>query len=169
MAGAICSANERIIDAAREDPQLRGMGTTLVGLRILDSEGLVAHVGDSRAYRLRNGKLDRLTADHSWVEEQLELGNISEEQASQHPFRNVITRALGVRQDVEPELSRTRLEQGDTILLCSDGLNVMLDDDAILACLQQGGDLEETCELLVAEANRLGGHDNVTVMLVEIA
>lgn len=165
---AIRIAHDRVLRAIRQDASLHGMGTTVVGL-LLDGDSLsVAHVGDSRAYRLRDGKLELLTQDHTWVNEQVVAGFLSEEQARAHPLKNVVTRALGGDADVDIDVDEHRVEVGDLYLLCSDGLTTMLTDDEILARLKPGGRLEEICGRLVRDANSRGGYDNVSVVLVRI-
>jgi protein phosphatase len=163
---AVHQANARILEAVQEKPALRGMGTTLIAAFPVDGELLIAHVGDSRAYRVRGGQLQRDTSDHSWVAEQVEQGVLSRADAEKHPFRNIITRALGARDDVEPDLARIPMEAGDRILLCSDGLSTMISDEEILRILLGAATAEEGCRSLVDEANRAGGHDNVTVVLL---
>jgi protein phosphatase len=169
LAEAVRLANRRVVDAARQRNELRGMGTTLVAARFLGDQLLIANVGDSRAYLLRNGDLRQLTSDHSWVQEQIQLGVISPDEADNHPFRNMITRALGIRDNVEPDLSPMEARPGDKLLLCSDGLYVMLPDEEIAGCLAAPGEPMAICEELVGEANRRGGVDNITVVLVVCA
>ena len=141
----------------------------MVALLVLRDRVVVGHVGDSRAYLLREGSLKMLTSDHSWVNEQVRLGLLSHQEAHRHPMRNVVTRALGSRGEVAAELTEERIEPGDAFLLCSDGLNVMLSDDAILeTLLGHKDDPEEACRALVDEANRKGGEDNTTVVVVSI-
>jgi protein phosphatase len=128
----------------------------------------VGHVGDSRAYRLRDGELELLTNDHTWVNEQVTAGNISETQARNHPFKSVVTRALGGDEEVEVEIREIQATPGDLYLLCSDGLSSMVPDDRIQEQLASGRPLEEICRDLVGEANATGGRDNVTVILVAV-
>jgi PPM family protein phosphatase len=168
LKAAVRLAHDQVLSAIRRDGNLHGMGTTVVGCLVRDRTAAVAHVGDSRAYRLHDGKLDRLTQDHTWVNEQVVAGFLSEEQARDHPLKNVVTRALGGDSEVRVDVSEIELEPGDTLLLCSDGLTTMLDDVEIeeqLAAIENG-DLDTACERLVKEANRRGGHDNVTVVLL---
>jgi serine/threonine protein phosphatase PrpC len=165
---AIRIAHDRVLRAIRQDASLHGMGTTVVGL-LLDGDSIsVAHVGDSRAYRLRQGKLELLTQDHTWVNEQVVAGFLSEEQARAHPLKNVVTRALGGDAEVDIDVKEWAVEAGDIYLLCSDGLTTMLTDDEILARLRTPGRLEEICGRLVRDANSRGGYDNVSVVLVRI-
>jgi protein phosphatase len=165
--GAVQAANQKIAEAISSSVQLRGMGTTLVAALSRGEDLVVAHVGDSRAYLLRGGTIRRLTRDHSWVNEQVQLGVLSEEEASRHPFRNVITRALGGSEPVPVDAVATSLEEGDMVLLCTDGLNGMVSDSDILGLVQTAGDdLEGAVTRLVAAANTAGGEDNVTVVLL---
>jgi protein phosphatase len=169
LKAAVRLAHDQVLSAIRRDGNLYGMGTTVVGCLVQGSTVAVAHVGDSRAYRLHDGKLDRLTQDHTWVNEQVVAGFLSEEQARDHPLKNVVTRALGGDSEVRVDVSEIELEPGDTLLLCSDGLTTMLDDPEIEEHLlaMENGDLDRACESLVSEANVRGGHDNVTVVLVQ--
>jgi protein phosphatase len=128
----------------------------------------VAHVGDSRAYRLRDGKLELLTQDHTWVNEQVVAGFLSEEQARVHPLKNVVTRALGGDAEVVVDVREVRVEPGDLFLLCSDGLTTMLNDREILERLKSSEPLEEVCGRLVRDANSRGGFDNVSVVLTRM-
>ncbi len=165
---AIRLAHERVLAAIRQDASLHGMGTTVVGM-LLDGESVaVAHVGDSRAYRLRDGKLELLTQDHTWVNEQVVAGFLSEEQARVHPLKNVVTRALGGDAEVEVDVREWKVLPGDLYMLCSDGLTTMLSDAEILERLRAPGRLEELCARLVRDANARGGFDNISVVLLRI-
>jgi len=169
LAEAVGAANRKICESIADHHDRRGMGTTMVALLALPDRVVIGHVGDSRAYLLRHGRLTMLTSDHSWVNEQVRLGLLSHQEAHRHPMRNVVTRALGSRGDVAPELTEERIEPGDAFLLCSDGLNVMLSDDAIRETLVSRKDEpEEACRALIEEANRKGGEDNTTVVVVSI-
>jgi protein phosphatase len=166
---AIQAANERIAQEIRAREALRGMGTTVVAALCRGSRLVVAHVGDSRAYLVRDGAIERLTRDHSWVNEQVQMGILSEEEAQRHPFRNVITRALGSAEPVNVDTVTRSLKHGDILLLCSDGLNGLVLDDAILEhVLASPGDLEKAARSLVDAANAAGGDDNVTVVLLRL-
>jgi len=169
LRAAIHVAHDRVLRAIRQDASLHGMGTTVVGLLLDGQSAAIAHVGDSRAYRLRNGKLELLTQDHTWVNEQVVAGFLSEEQARAHPLKNVVTRALGGEAEVEIDVHEWPAETGDVFLLCSDGLTTMLTDDDILSRLQSAGRLEEACSRLVRDANARGGYDNVSVVLVQVS
>ena len=145
------------------------MGTTVVGLAIDRGAVSIAHVGDSRAYRLRSGELERLTQDHSWVGEQVAAGLLSSDQARVHPLRNVVTRALGGAAEVAIDVERWEARSGDLYLLCSDGLTGMVDDREIERCLQGADDLESATRDLIRLANERGGLDNITVLLVAVS
>jgi protein phosphatase len=168
LRAAIRVAHDRVLRAIRQDASLHGMGTTVVGLLLDGTSAAVAHVGDSRAYRLRDGKLELLTQDHTWVNEQVVAGFLSEEQARAHPLKNVVTRALGGEAEVDIDVREWPVAHGDLYLLCSDGLTTMLTDDEILSRLRAPGRLEETCSRLVRDANSRGGYDNISVVLVRI-
>jgi len=166
---AIRLANQKIIDTIAQRRDLEGMGTTLVSILVSEEVACVAHVGDSRTYLLRDGTLSQITGDHSWVNEQVKLGFLTKEDAVRHPFRNVVTRALGSKEDVQVDLIEKPLQAGDTLLLCSDGLNTMVDDDSIRGLIQAAGaDLERAARDLIARANERGGEDNVTVVLIRV-
>ncbi|MEM6792806.1 MAG: Stp1/IreP family PP2C-type Ser/Thr phosphatase [Acidobacteriota bacterium] len=161
-------AHDEVLNAIRRDGSLLGMGTTVVGA-IHDSDILaLAHVGDSRGYRLRDGHLELLTQDHTWVNEQVVAGYLSEEQAKSHPLKNVVTRALGGDSDVVVDVLETRVRPGDLFLLCSDGLTTMLNDQEIHQRLTVDSSLEETCRRLIHDANARGGFDNVTVVILKV-
>lgn len=163
---AVRTANEAIHSRAEHDPHLRGMGTTLAGLATKGRRVLVFNVGDSRCYRLRKGKLEQISQDHSLVEEQVRMGRITPDEALRSPLRNVITRALGTQPEVEPDIFELKAEAGDIFLLCSDGLTGEVPDAQIEAMLAGDLPLEQICANLVAAANQAGGHDNITCMLV---
>jgi protein phosphatase len=168
LMAAVRLANTRVLEAMRKDARLRGMGTTVVAC-LADGETMsVAHVGDSRAYMIRNNQLQRITNDHSWVFEQVQAGMLTEAEAEKHPLRNVITRALGGALQVTPDASEIEVKEGDVFLLCSDGLTGMVPEDEILKVVtQSNGDLEKACQKLIEEANERGGLDNVTAILVK--
>ncbi len=161
---AFVLANERLLQAVDEEQALAGMGTTVVAFLAVDSRAAVAHVGDSRAYRLRGGQLDLLTHDHTWVAEQVTAGNLSEDQARVHPFKSVVTRALGGEREVTVELLEVDVVPGDLYLLCSDGLTGMLSDEQIHRRLLGSDSLASLCAGLVADANQSGGRDNITAL-----
>ena len=163
---AVRAANQTIHSRAQRDPQLRGMGTTLVGLVTEGPRVLVFNVGDSRCYRMRNSTLIQISQDHSLVEEQVRMGRITHAEALRSPLRNVITRALGTESSVEPDLFELEAEVGDLFLLCSDGLTGELPDPLIESMLAADLSLNELCTRLVTAANRAGGRDNITCLLV---
>lgn len=166
----IATANRNIHDQAHADPSLSGMGTTITVAAVdSDSERVViGHVGDSRAYRLRNGIIQRLTKDHSLVEEMRRRGQITEEQAEDHPQRSIITRALGPEPEVQADLATVPSEPGDIFLLCSDGLTTMISDERIREILIGATSLDAAARTLVDEANRAGGRDNITVIVFQV-
>ncbi|MCR9096831.1 MAG: Stp1/IreP family PP2C-type Ser/Thr phosphatase [bacterium] len=163
---AVACANREIFTAAQAKPELGGMGTTFVGMLFGGERLALAHVGDSRAYLLRQGRLRGLTDDHSIVGELLRRHEISEEDAAQHPHRHVLTRALGVRPRTEPDLAEMTPQEGDVFVLCSDGLTGHIDDEEIAERIANEDDLEAAAAGLVDAANRAGGQDNITVLLV---
>jgi PPM family protein phosphatase len=164
----VLEANRRIYELSRRDEARRGMGTTLTAA-ILDDDCLsLAHVGDSRAYRLRDGELEQLTHDHSLVAELERSGQLSPEDAEHHPQRSIITRALGPEPDVEVDSHTHRARAGDVYLLCSDGLTGMISDDEIASILQATPSLADGGRELVRAANQSGGKDNITVVLFRL-
>jgi protein phosphatase len=160
------AANREIHALAHDDPSRAGMGTTITAA-ILNPEGeevAIGHVGDSRAYRLRDGKLERLTRDHSLVEEMRRKGQLTEAQAEDHPQRSIITRALGPEPDVDVDVQTVPAAPGDVFLICSDGLTTMVDETEIARVLGSTGSMKAAVERLVEEANRAGGRDNITAL-----
>jgi PPM family protein phosphatase len=164
---AVCAANNAIFARAQRNRRLTGMGTTLVVLVVEERRVWVLNVGDSRCYRLRKGRLEQLTLDHSLVEEQVRLGRMSESEALRSPLRNVITRALGTQNCVTPDSFEYQAEAGDLFLLCSDGLTRELTDRAIELILDSDLVLQDRCARLVESAKKAGGHDNITCVLVQ--
>ena len=167
----IVEANRRIWERAVADPTTAGMGTTVTAALVDGGAGQVAigHVGDSRAYRLRDGALEQLTTDHSLVAELVESGVLTPEEAERHPQRSAITRALGTEPSVEVEAFTVTGQAGDVYLLCSDGLSTMLGDDEVVSAIEGAGrDPAAAAEALVAAANAHGGEDNITVVLFEL-
>lgn len=165
---AIQSAHAKVLEATAQKKEFQGMATTVVSILMADGKALIAHVGDSRAYLVRDEKLIQLTSDHSWVNEQLRTGAITSQQARSHPYRNIVTRALGGPNPVEVDVTEEEMQDGDTILLCSDGLNTMISDDDILDIVSRNGkDLDKACEELISAANQNGGEDNITAVLVQ--
>lgn len=165
----ISITNQSIYNAAQSQPQYAGMGTTLVAAVFHDDAMTVAHIGDSRMYRFRNGVFSQVTKDHSLLQEQIDSGMITPEQARHSQNRNLVTRALGVDAAVETEIHEYAVEVGDIYLLCSDGLNDMVEDDEIGMTLEAlGANLQLCATQLVQMANDNGGRDNVSVILVRI-
>ncbi len=163
------NANRAIFNAANANPHYAGMGTTLVVTVFRDARLLVGHVGDSRAYRLRAGRLSQLTRDHSLLQEQLDAGLITAEQASFSANKNLVTRAVGVEDTVLLETNLHETQPGDVILMCSDGLSDMLSDDTIAqTLLAQQDNLESAGRALVEGANEAGGKDNIAVVLARV-
>jgi protein phosphatase len=169
MRDAIASANEVVYEAACEDPEFNGMGTTVVATLFYDNRVTIAHVGDSRGYRWRDGKLEQLTVDHTVVQEYLNSGLYTPEQARVSTDKNLVTRALGIAADVEVALGEYKVQSQDLYLLCSDGLTDLVDDPAIAAALEKRDDsLKKSAVGLVELANSNGGLDNISIILVRI-
>ena len=160
--------NRRIATQIASSSELTGMATTAVAVLIDAEIGTLAHVGDSRVYRLRERQLERLTRDHSWVEEQIRVGALSEAAARTHPWRNIVTRALSGSDDLEVDIKEIPLRQGDRLLLCSDGVFTVLSDDQIGEALRRETDLDSLCHALIQGANDGGGPDNVTAVVLEV-
>ena len=163
-------ANRRIARQVSEDDALRGMATTAVALLIRDHSAALAHVGDSRAYRYQAKQLTRLTADHSWVEEQIRAGMLTEAAALEHPWRNIVTRALSGSPGLEVEVNELSLAIGDRLLLCSDGLSSVVPEDEIGTIVAEASstDLQAGCDALVEHAKAAAGPDNVTSLLIDV-
>lgn len=159
-------ANQKLIEKSWESPAYSGMGTTLVAVTVKDGTAYVANVGDSRLYKIGD-QIEQITEDHSLVEEMVRMGEISKEEARNHPEKNIITRAIGVTETVEPDYFDTRLEKGECLLLCSDGLSNMVSDSQIKDILDHRQDLRSGAEELVRTANLNGGKDNIAVVLIE--
>ena len=165
---AIRHANRKVLEATRESAELEGMATTVAAVLVEDDIANLAHVGDSRIYLWSGEEMTLLTSDHSWVNEQIQTGVISPEQARSHPLRNVVTRALGGRADLLVDIQSRKMESGDVLLVCSDGLTTMMADDEIAGSLaQSGGDIVKAARALVDESNERGGEDNITVVLMK--
>jgi protein phosphatase len=165
---AIVSANEAIFERTLSEHDKRGMGTTTTVLALLPGRYLVGQVGDSRAYLLRNGSFLQLTKDHSYVQEQVDAGLLTPEQARVHPYSNVITRCVGAGSEVVPDLYFGTLNAGDVLLLASDGLTGMLEDEQLARILEAGEGPQSWVDRMIAEANRRGGLDNITAIIVKI-
>ncbi len=169
LAAEIARANSAVYSAAQSQPRYAGMGTTLVMALFHGNSVTVAHVGDSRLYRLRGGEFQRITRDHSLLQEQIDRGMLTQEQARHAHGRNLVTRALGVDPSVEPEIKDYDIRRGDIYLLCSDGLSDMVEDEDIGMILRMASaDLDLAATRLVQKANDGGGQDNVSVILVRV-
>ncbi len=168
LLSSIRLANRVIFDAAQGRREYAGMGTTVVSVLAVDDHVALAHVGDSRIYRIREDGITQLSRDHSLVQQQVENGIISPEEAHASQYRHLITRALGLKESVEVDLVEQPALPGDLLLLCSDGLSDLLEDEEMLAIVQeQAGDLEKACQCLVDRANYKGGDDNITALLIQ--
>jgi PPM family protein phosphatase len=161
-------ANRRIFEASTAQAQLRGMGTTAVGISGADDKLYVAHVGDSRCYRYHDGKIDLITEDHSLLNNFRKSLHLTPEEEKNFPHKNIIVRALGMKATVDVDLQKLTANPGDIFLLCSDGLTGEIEDDVIGQILEDNPNLEEACHRLVQLANENGGRDNVTVILARI-
>ncbi|GIU92784.1 MAG: hypothetical protein KatS3mg011_1690 [Acidimicrobiia bacterium] len=167
-ADKVKAGNLAVFEEALKNPELAGMGTTMTLVEFApDGKATIAHVGDSRAYLLREGELTQLTSDHTVVAEQVRAGRLTVEEAAGHPQRSMLTRALGLSPDIDVDVYPMDLAEGDRVLVCSDGVNSMLDDEAIAAALKDNS-AEEAVWTLVEEANRAGGHDNITAVVVDV-
>jgi protein phosphatase len=162
-------ANLRIFEAAQRDPKLRGMGTTICGILIVDDGVLVAHVGDSRVYRVRDGKLEQLTEDHSLLNDYIKMKRLSEEEIANFPHKNVIVRALGMKESVKVDTLLDKPQPGDIYVLCSDGLCGPASDEEIREIVHaESKDIKGACTKLIERANGNGGPDNITVVLAKV-
>lgn len=169
LAATIQEANRRIFERAADDAQVSGMGTTITAALVAGEALVIGHVGDSRAYRLRGGKFEQLTDDHSLVADLVRSGRITPEEADAHPQRSVITRALGTDREVDVDTFTVPAESDDLFLICSDGLTTMVDDEEIRDLVTRAGDLDQAGKGLVKAANKAGGEDNITVVLFRVA
>lgn len=170
LLSSIRLANRVIFDSATDRREYAGMGTTVVAVLARGDKVVLAHVGDSRIYRIRGGRILQVSRDHSFVQQQMDSGVISATEAHQSQYRHMITRALGLKDSVEVDLSEQPAREGDVLLLCSDGLSDLLDDHEILADVQEhAADLDRTCQALVDRANAKGGDDNITVLMIRAA
>lgn len=166
LSRAIRIANDQVRRKAREDESLYGMGTTVVAATVLGKYLQVANVGDSRLYII-NEEVKQITRDHSLVEEMVRMGGLDREAARNHPDKNIITRAIGARDTIEIDFFHEELKSGDLILMCSDGLTNMLEDEEIGRILKTPGTIEERAERLIDAANQNGGRDNIAVILID--
>ncbi len=161
------NANRSIFNAANSNPQYTGMGTTLVIGVFQDARVMLGHIGDSRCYRLREGEFSQVTKDHSLLQEQIDAGLITPEQAATSMNKNLVTRALGVEDTVLLEVNEHRVEPGDVYLMCSDGLSDMVDDEGIAVIMRGQGTLQQIAGQLIEAANAKGGRDNISVLLAQ--
>lgn len=168
MRGAIRKANAAIFDRTLAEHDKRGMGTTTTVMVLFSRRYLIGQVGDSRAYLLRSGELLQLTKDHSYVQEQVDAGLLTPEQARTHPYSNVITRCVGANEDVAPDVYFGNLETGDVVLLASDGLTGMLEDDQLATIMAAEENPESAVNRMIADANRRGGLDNITAIVIRV-
>jgi serine/threonine protein phosphatase PrpC len=163
-------ANQRIFQAACRDVKYKGMGTTIVSGQVVGDKFYIAHVGDSRCYRIRAGSIQQMTRDHSLLEDYKDAKpNMSEEEQKKFPHKNVITRALGMRETVQVDVLAHDIQDKDVFLLCSDGLSGMIEDDKLLEVVKTTADLESAVSSLVEAANQAGGTDNITVLALQCA
>lgn len=163
---AIASANHQLIAESKTDAKLEGMGTTLVAATVIEHTLYFANVGDSRLYLL-NDEIRQLSKDHSLVQEMVRLGGLDAEEAKHHPDKNIITRAIGVKEDIEIDFFEYRLKKGDIILMCTDGLSNMVEDEEIFQIVRSSRDVVEAVEQLIERANSNGGKDNIGVIVAE--
>ena len=167
LEAAIAEANRCILSQAAEDPACYGMGTTVTALCVSGDAFLIGHVGDSRVYRLRGGALERLTRDHTLVQQEVDRGTLTDEQARTHPRSNVLTRALGIPGGLASDLHEGTVEPADRLVVATDGLSAMLPDAEIRRIMAAGKDVTETAADLVEAANGAGGLDNTTVIVID--
>ena len=160
--------NTRIVDLADESPDRHGMATTAVTAYVDDKELFVINIGDSRAYVLRDGLLNQITEDHTYVNSLVNDGSLTENEAREHPQKNIITKALGAETGIAPDFYRTELMEEDVVLLCSDGLHGEVSDSEMAQIISTGEDMNDTCRQLVEVANKYGGKDNITVICIKI-
>lgn len=163
---AILLTDQAILDDIRQFPERESMGSTVVACLVGEGKANIVHVGDSRAYLLNAQGIRQITRDHSWVAEQIESGILTPDEARKHPFRNVITQALGNGGELDVAIQECPVQPLDRILLCSDGLSGMIRDSDIWSIVQQSDDLEDACQRLIDRAKENGGEDNITVVIV---
>ena len=164
MTSAITAANSAVFKESQDNYELKGMGTTVVAVLVLDGIAVIAHVGDSRAYILNDESIRPVTKDHSFVQLLVDTGKITEKEATTHPDRNVITRAVGIEHVVDVEFDIVDINTNDKLLICTDGLNGYVEDEEIFNVVNEYGD--SSTEKLVETANKAGGRDNVTVVVI---
>lgn len=170
LTAGIKLANLRIFETAAQNSAQRGMGTTIVALLIAGDTAYFGHVGDSRIYRLRGDELEQVTEDHSLLNDYIKMKDLTEEEIENFPHKNVIVRALGMKETVQVDVNTEKPQPGDTYMLCSDGLNGMINDETIRSIMVEHRDnLEMCCDKLIEAANENGGNDNITVAVVQVA
>jgi serine/threonine protein phosphatase PrpC len=162
---AIRLANQAVFEAAQSSPQLKGMGTTIAAVLLTGNRLSIAHIGDSRVYLVRAGNIEQLTDDHSVVNEQVKRDLITKEEAAKSEMKNILTKALGISTDTEADLDELTMFEGDILLLCSDGLNIMMTDETILEIISLAENPFAVCDSLINAANEKGGKDNITVVI----
>ena len=168
IGGSIKHANKYIFSKAKSDCKYKGMGTTVTLAKIVRNQLFYAHIGDSRLYIFRDDYLDKITSDHSLVAQLVEIGQLTDEQAAQHPNKNIITKAVGTFEDIEPDTGQCELKEGDIILLCSDGLTNMINTDKIKQIiLENFNNVQNIVNHLVDEAKKAGGNDNISVICIK--
>jgi protein phosphatase len=169
LRNAITDANRKVLDESKSNINLRGMGTTVVVAISTDTTAVIANVGDSRLYALHNSELRQITEDHNVVRQMLKRGLLTEEQAKYHRLRNVLSKALGSDYVLEPDIFQIEVTAGDSLLLCSDGLTAMVDDETIREVLIEfGEDPQRACDVLIEKANDNGGNDNITTIVISV-
>lgn len=168
LAGGFQAANKAVFDKSNSALEFAEMGTTMVAVVIEKKRAYVAHVGDSRAYLMQKGILRQVTTDHSYVMELVKSGTITKQEAATHPKRNVITRAIGIKDTVETDMTVLDVEKGDLVLLCTDGLSNMMTEDDLAQMLREKLSIRKKAERLVETANLRGGYDNISLILIEI-
>lgn len=158
-------ANSYVYAKSLEHRENAGMGTTLIIAVICEQKLYIGHIGDSRVYHIRDGRMSRITTDHSFIEELIKTGSLTREEAERHPKRNIITRALGCSEEIEIDFYSCEIEGSDIFVMCTDGLTNMVTENEIMEVLEKMEDPELTCDELVQRANRMGGEDNITVIV----
>lgn len=166
ISGAMAAANAAVFEMAASDPQLRGMGTTMVLALLFNTRYVAANVGDSRLYHIRGESIEQITRDHSYVAELVSLGYITRQEAARHPRRNLITRAIGTRENERVDLFEREWNRGDKLVLCTDGLYCELEDEDILRTILTSDDMQQACDDLVDCALYSGSRDNVSIVIV---
>src|SRR5688572_21076812 len=168
LVAGIKLANLKIHEQAQRDPMCKGMGTTIISTLFLDDRVVIGHVGDSRVYRLREGELEQLTEDHSLINDYIKMKRMTADEAAAWPHKNVIVRALGMKESVQVDLLTENPHLGDCFILCTDGLSGMIADQRIRDIVTHENDLDRACEKLIGAANAAGGADNITVVLARL-